>query len=721
MTVLTRSQMLWLPAATLSLLVGCASQPSGEKAVQGEARPAYPTARRVAQVDEFHGVKVEDPYRWLEELDSPETRRWIDAQNRVTDRVLEGLPLRQAFTDQMTQLWEFERYGIPRQRGGRYFYTRQAPGQNQPMLYWAASLDAEPTLLLDPNTLSADGTDAVSDWVPSPDGKLLAWAVQSGGSDWKQWRIRNIETGEDLPDVIDWSKFSGASWAADSSGFYFSAYDAPEGDKLKAVNENQRLMFHRVGTPQSADVLVYARPDQPRWGFSGRVSEDGRWLIISVSLGTDRRNQLHLKDLSQPDSPVRPLIDRFEATYSYVDNLGSTLLLQTNHEAERSRLIAIDLDRPSPDQWREIIPEDAATLVDVNRVGSVLLARYLKDAQTLLRRYSLDGEPLGEVTLPGIGTAVGFAGGSKDTETFYSFSSYTTPAEIHRLDVETGQSRLFRKPTLAFDAAQFETTQSFYRAADGTEIPIFITAKRGTPRNSSNPTILYAYGGFNIPVTPSFSVPVATWLSLGGVYAVANIRGGGEYGKAWHEAAIKTRRTVAFDDFASAAEYLIAENWTAPQHLAINGRSNGGLLVAATAMRRPELFSAAIPGVGVLDMIRFRDFTIGWAWESDYGSVKNADEFATLYGYSPLHNLKSGVEYPAMLILTGDHDDRVYPAHSFKYAAALQHAYQGSRPMLIRIETRGGHGAGKPVSMQISENADWMAFVAARTGLSRAD
>jgi len=721
-TVITRFRPVWLPVATLSLLAGCAGTPPSSDGKAGtESRLDYPTARRVDQVDAFHGVQVADPYRWLEELDSPETRSWIDAQNKVTDSVLKQLPLRQALTERMTQLWEYERYGIPRERGGRYFYTRQAPGQNQPVLYSATALDAEPTLLLDPNTLSTDGTQAVSDWVPSPDGKLLAWAAQSGGSDWKQWRVRNIETGEDLPDVIEWSKFSGASWAADSSGFYYSAYDAPTGEnKLKAVNENQKLYFHRIGTPQSADLLAYARPDEPKWGFQGQVSDDGRWLIITVSLGTDERNQLFVQDLKTPGSPVRPLIDRFEASYNFIDSMGSTLLLMTNLDAERSRLIAVDLARPARDQWLEVIPEDAATLVQVSRVGDVLLARYLKDAQTVLRRYTLDGEPQGEVALPGIGTAVGFDGGATDTQTFYSYSSYTTPAQIHRLDIRSGQSQLFRKPELALDSSTLETRQVFYTAADGTRIPMFITAKRGTPLNGANPTILYAYGGFNIPVTPGFSVPVATWLSMGGVYAVANIRGGGEYGRTWHESAIKTRRTVAFDDFASAAEHLIAEKWTAPQHLAINGRSNGGLLVAATAMRRPELFAAAIPGVGVLDMIRFRDFTIGWAWESDYGSVKNADEFATLYGYSPLHNLKSGVEYPAMMILTGDHDDRVYPAHSFKYAAALQHAYQGGRPMLIRIETRGGHGAGKPVSMQISENADWMAFVAARTGLDTA-
>lgn len=714
------------------LLTGCSDQPppaatdsgtASASASSTAASPApslnYPESRTVEQVDDYHGTKVADPYRWLEALDSPETRAWIEAQNKVTNQVLESLPLRAKFKSRMTELWNYERFGIPSKEGGKYFLTRNDGLQNQSVLYWLPALDAEPKVLLDPNTLSPDGTVALSGTAVSKDGKLLAYSTSSGGSDWQQWKVREIESGKDLADVIDWSKFSGASWASDASGFYYSRYDAPpEGsDKLKVTNENQKVYFHKIGTSQDADALVYARPDQPLWGFSASVTEDGNYLEMVVSLGTDERNLFFYKDLSKPDSPFVELIKEFEATYSFVGNIGTRFLFHTDLDAPRYRLIEIDVTQPEKAQWKTVIAQDEATLQSVSWVGGKFVASYLKDAHAMVRIVSADGKDSKEVALPGVGKVDGLVGHGDDAETFYSYASFTVPTDIFRLDVSTGESTLFRRPQTPFDGSQFETTQVFYPSKDGTKVPMFVTARKGLKLDGSHPTILYGYGGFNIPVVPAYSAAVATWLDLGGVYAVANLRGGGEYGKEWHEGGMKTRKQNVFDDFAAAAEFLIAQKYTSAKHLAINGRSNGGLLVGAAMLQRPELYAAAIPGVGVLDMLRFREFTIGWAWESDYGSVKNAEEFKALHAYSPLHNVQAGKPYPPTLILTGDHDDRVFPAHSFKFAAALQQAYKGANPQLIRIETRGGHGAGKPTAMVIEENADWMAFAAKYTGM----
>jgi prolyl oligopeptidase len=679
----------------------------------------YPASRTVQQTDDYHGTVVADPYRWLEELDSTETRAWIDAQNKVTNGVLEGLPLRAKFKARMTELWNYERYGIPSNEGGKYFLSRNDGLQPQSVLYWMSALDAEPKVLIDPNTLSDDGTVALAGTAVSKDGKYIAYSTSSGGSDWQQWKVREIETGKDLDDVIDWSKFSGASWAPDGSGFYYSRYDAPpEGaDKLKAQNENQKVYFHPVGKAQSEDSLVYARPDQPLWGFGAGVTDDGRYLLINVSLGTDERNLVFYRDLQNAKSDVVELISDFEASYAYVGNVGSRMFFLTNLDAPRYRLIEIDVNAAQRDNWKTLIAESADTLQSVNHVGGKFVATYLKDARSAVRLVSLDGSETTEFKLPGTGTVNGFGGEADSMETFYSFSSYTVPTDIYRLDLKTGESSLFRSPKTPFDGSQFETTQVFYTSKDGTKVPMFITARKGLARNGDTPTILYGYGGFNISVVPGYSPAVATWLDMGGIWAVANLRGGGEYGSAWHEGGMKLNKQNVFDDFAAAAEYLIAEKYTSAKHLGINGRSNGGLLVAATLLQRPELFAAAIPAVGVLDMLRFREFTIGWAWESDYGSVRNPEEFKAIHAYSPLHNIQPGKDYPPTLVLTGDHDDRVFPAHSFKYAAAVQAVYQGENPQLIRIETKGGHGAGKPTAMIIEENADWMAFVAKYTGM----
>lgn len=679
---------------------------------------AYPQTRTVDQVDEYHGTAVKDPYRWLEQLDASETRAWIDAQNQLTQQYLAQIPQRARVHARMTELWNFERYGIPTREGDRYLLQRNDGLQNQSVLYTLDRLDGEPKLLLDPNTLSADGTVALTGTEVSPNGRLLAYSVANGGSDWQEWRVRDIASARDLTDWVQWNKFSGIAWAADSSGFYYGRYAEPLGqDKLKALNENQSVYFHRLGTPQSADPLIYQRPDQPKWGFELKASEDGRYLLMSVSQGTDERNRFFYLDLSQPGAKVQELIADLEASYAYIGNAGTQFWFRTNLDAPRYRVIRIDVAHPAKSGWKTVIAQDEAPLVGTTLVGDQFIGQYLLDARSEVRRFTLDGKPLGALDLPGLGSAAGFAGKRSDSETFYSYTSFTVPTDIYRLDLKTGQSTLFRRAQSAFNPDLYETRQVRYTSKDGTQVPMFITARKGLPLNGQQPTLLYGYGGFNIPVLPTYSVPMATWLDQGGVYAVANLRGGGEYGETWHAAGTKLQKQSVFDDFIAAAEYLIAAKYTQPSKLAIYGRSNGGLLTGATLLQRPDLFAAALPTVGVLDMLRFNQFTIGWAWESDYGTVKDPDEFRALLAYSPLHNIREGVAYPPTLITTADRDDRVYPAHSFKFAAALQHAQAGERPVLIRIETKAGHGAGKPTTKVIDESADKLAFVIKVFGL----
>jgi prolyl oligopeptidase len=662
-------------------------------------------------VDTYHGRAIPDPYRWLEDPDAPDVRAWIDAQNEVTFGLLNGIASRDQIRARLTELWNYERFGVPFKEGGRYFYSRNDGLQNQSVLYVADSLADEPRVLLDPNAFSADGTIALSGYAVSDDGRYIAYGVSSGGSDWQTWRVRDIATGQDLSDLVEWVKFSSAAWAKDGSGFYYTRYDEPTGNELTSVNQFPKLHFHRIGDDQSKDVLVYNRDDQPEWGFGAGVSEDGRYLGINVWWGTNQENNFFYKDLADPDAQVVELLTGFTGSYDFVGNDGSVFYFTTNFDAPRGRLIAIDVTRPEPESWVEIIPEAAETLRGVSYVGGHFLAQYLKDARTQVRVHDTSGRFVREVELPGIGTAGGFGGKSSEPETFFAFTSFTNPGAIYRYDVTTGAAEVFRKPSVKAELGDYETKQIFYTSKDGTRVPMFITHKRGIKLDGNNPTLLYAYGGFNIPITPSFSVANLVWLEMGGVYAVANIRGGGEYGKAWHEAGIKLKKQNVFDDFIAAAEYLIDARYTTPAKLAIRGGSNGGLLVGACMTQRPDLFGAVIPQVGVLDMLRFESFTIGWAWTSDFGSVKNPDEFEALLAYSPYHNLKPGTAYPATLITTGDHDDRVVPAHSFKYAAALQAAQGGDAPVMIRIETRGGHGAGKPTSMVIEEAADIMGFL----------
>ncbi|MBI4784889.1 MAG: S9 family peptidase [Oscillatoriophycideae cyanobacterium NC_groundwater_1537_Pr4_S-0.65um_50_18] len=672
----------------------------------------YPPARQLDQTDDYHGTPVADPYRWLEDPQSPETQAWIEAQNQVTFAYLEQSPIREQLKQRITQLWNYEKFGTPFKQGDRYFYFKNDGLQNQSVLYTQPSLEAEPRVLLDPNKLSADGTIALAGLAISEDAKFMAYGLSASGSDWREWKVRDIETGEDLSDHLKWVKFSGVSWTHDSQGFFYSRYDEPnETTKLEAVNYYQKLYYHRLGTPQSDDALIYDRPDQKEWGFGSFVTEDGRYLIISVWKGTESKNLLFYQDLTQPDRSVVELISQFEASYSFIDNDGETFWVQTDLAAPRRRIIAIDLAHPAPSDWRELIPQSAETLEGIGLLNNQFVASYLKDAHTQVKIFDLDGTFVQEVTLPGLGSVSGFGGKRYDTETFYSFTSFTTPPTIYRYSLLTHESTLFRQPQVDFNPEDYETRQVFYASKDGTQVPMFITSKKGLKLDGTNPTYLYGYGGFNVSLTPSFSPSNIVWMEMGGIYVMANLRGGGEYGEAWHQAGMKANKQNVFDDFIAAAEWLIAQQYTSPQKLAIAGGSNGGLLVGACMVQRPDLFAAALPAVGVMDMLRFHKFTIGWAWCAEYGSAENAEDFPTLYAYSPLHNLQPGTSYPATLITTADHDDRVVPAHSFKFAAALQAAHRGSAPVLIRIETKAGHGAGKPTAKVIEEVSDRWAFL----------
>ncbi len=715
-----------LPAALASLLAACQNPPV--KPMPGTPPEAktisdsiYPVAKTGTQIDDYHGTRVADPYRWMEDVDSSQTRAWIESENKLTFGKLAQIPGRDRIREKLSAIWNYEKISPPQKYGDHYFYTRNDGLQNQAVLYVSESLDAQPRVLLDPNSLSTDGTVALKNFAISDDGKFLAYGLSSGGSDWEEWHVLDVDHAKKTDDVLKWVKFSGASWRRDGTGFFYSRYDEPKGENaLKAANKFQKLYFHRLGTKQSDDLLVYERKDQPDWMFGAQVSDDGHYLVISVTRSTEPKNLVLYRDLAlrTNESTVETLIGEWDASYQYVGNTKDKFYFLTDNDAPRYRVVEVDLKHADRAHWNELIKPADDTLQNVSLVDHTFIAEYMKDAHSAVRLFDEKGRGHGEIALPGIGTASGFTGRTRDNETFYTFSSFTTPPSVFRFDVRARENSLFKAPRVAFDASPYETKQVFYASKDGTRIPMFITAKKGVTLDGTNPTILYAYGGFNIPIQPGFSPAVAGWLELGGVYAVANIRGGGEYGREWHEAGIKTHKQNVFDDFIAAAEYLIHEKYTSPRKLAIRGASNGGLLVAATELQRPDLFAATIPQVGVLDMLRFRDFTIGRAWESDYGSVENGDEFAALRAYSPLHNVRSGVDYPATLIITGDHDDRVFPAHSFKFAATMQAADPHGKRILIRIETRAGHGQGKPTSMQIDEVADVYAFILDAFGMS---
>jgi prolyl oligopeptidase len=678
----------------------------------------YPETKRSSVVDSYHGTEVADPYRWLEDDASAETAAWVEAQNRVTFAFLEAIPERASIRERLRTLWNYERLGLPSKEGGRYFYSRNSGLQNQPVLLVADGLMAAPRTLLDPNVLSEDGTVALSGWSVSRDGRYLAYGLQRSGADWIEWRVREVETGRDLDDIVEWSKFSGVSWAADGSGFYYSRFRAPrEGDERKAVVENHKLYFHKLGTSQDEDTLVYERPDQKQWGFHGYVTEDGRWLVIVVTRGTETKKGMFYKDLGKLGSPVIELLNDFDADYSFVGNRGSVFYLETDLDAPMRKVIAIDVDRPERDQWRVVVPEREELLQEVSLVGGRFVCSYLRHACSAVRIHRV-AEGMAEadferdLELPGIGSAYGFRGKADDEETFFVYTSFSTPATVYRADVARGDVAEFHKPRVAFDSGQFETRQVFAASKDGTRVPMFITHRRGLKLDGQRPVLMHGYGGFNVSLTPGFQVRNVVWLERGGVFVETNLRGGGEYGALWHLAGTKTNKQNTFDDFIACAEWLIANGYTSPRRLAMTGGSNGGLLVGAVMTQRPELFGAALPSVGVMDMLRFHRFTIGWAWTSDYGSAEDERQFRYLLGYSPYHRLRPGVRYPATLITTADHDDRVVPAHSFKFAARLQECQvSDGPPVLIRIETKAGHGAGTALAKVIDETADELSFL----------
>ncbi len=681
----------------------------------------YPDTKRIDHSDTYHGTKVADPYRWLEDdvRKSAEVKAWVEGQNKVTNAFLQSIPERERIQKRLTEMWNYERYSAPSKVGGRYFYRKNDGLQNQAVLYVLEKLDGEPRVLIDPNTWSKDGTIALGTAVPSPDGKHLAYSVSEAGSDWQTWRVLDIDTGKPFPDELKWVKFSGASWTADSKGFFYSRYPEPKKEaEFQSLNKNQQVFYHRVGSAQSDDVLAYKRSDQPDWGFSCSTTDDGRYLIITTWKGTDDKYRITYRDLGEPFGVPIDLIDKFENDYTFIDNDGPVFYFRTDLKAPNGRVIAIDIRKPDPANWKEIVPEAKEKLDNANIVGNLLVVSYLKDAYTQIKMYSPEGEFVRGVELPGIGTAGGFGGKRTDTETFYTFSSYNRPATIYRYDMLTGKSTILRESKVKFKPDDYEVRQVFYPSKDGTKVPMFIACKKGLNLDGSNPTLLYGYGGFNISMTPGFSIGVAAWLEMGGVYAVANLRGGGEYGKAWHEAGKKLKKQNVFDDFIAAAEYLIKEKYTSTPKLAIRGGSNGGLLVGACVTQRPDLFGAALPHVGVMDMLRFNQFTAGRFWVDDYGSADNADEFKALLAYSPYHNLKPGTKYPATMVITADTDDRVVPGHSFKFAAMIQHCQaKDGPPVLARIETRAGHGAGKPTAKLIEELADEYAFLVKVLGM----
>ncbi len=672
----------------------------------------YPQTNKVDVVDDYHGHKVADPYRWLEDTESEETAEWVEAQNEVTNAYLQSLRSRPAMRARLEKLWNYERYDLPIRRGDTYLYTHNDGLQNQSVLYKADSLNAERTVLLDPNQLSEDGTVALAGTATTDDGKLLAYGLADGGSDWRTWKIREVASGKDLDDVVQWVKFSGVAWLPDNSGFFYSRYAEPvEGQELTATNENQKMYFHTVGETQSQDELILQRPDHPKWGFSPEVTDDGRFLVIQNWKGSEPKAQIFVKDLQQPDAQIQELIMGFDAEYEWIGAIDQTLYFLTDNGAPKRRLIAVDVNRPEREHWQEVIAETEDVLESVSLFGETFYGVWLKDARSKVTRHALDGKLLDEIELPGLGSVAGFAGRQDAAETFFSFTNYITPESIYRVDLKSGEVSLWRQPEVAIDVDDFVTEQLFAESKDGTRVPIIVTRRKETKLDGSNRTLLYAYGGFNISITPSFSPANAAWVDSGGIFAVANLRGGGEYGRQWHEDGMRLKKQNVFDDFITAAEFLIEKGYTTSGRLAIRGGSNGGLLVGAAMTQRPDLFGACLPAVGVMDMLRYHKFTIGWAWVTEYGSSDEEDQIENLLSYSPLHNLKPGTCYPATLVTTADRDDRVVPGHSFKFAAALQAAQGCAKPTLIRIETRAGHGAGTPVSKRIDEYADLWSFL----------
>lgn len=679
---------------------------------------AYPDTRRDAVVETQFGVAVADPYRWLEDdvRVNPQVADWVARENAATQAYLENLPGRDALAKRMTELFDYERFGIPRKAGSRYFYTRNDGLQPQYMLYVRERLRGEARMLIDPNGWAKDGATALSEWTPSEDGRYLLYAVQDGGTDWRILHVRDVDTGKDLADDVRWVKFSGLAWAKDGSGFYYSRFPAPaEGAAFQSLNEDHAVYFHALRTPQSADILIHATPDRPALNHGAKVTDDGKYLLVTSSTGTDDRYGLTLYSLRKGARNPVVLVDDFANDWTYVGNRGPRFIFLTNKDAPRQRLVEMNIKHP--EKLTELVAQTSATLVGATRVGDRIILSYLGDAKSEARMVSLTGKPIAEIRLSDIGSAAGFGGKPDDPETFYAFSSFARPTTVYRFNTVTGKSEIFAEPKLSFNPEDFSVEQQFYASKDGTKIPLFVVMKKGLDRSKGSPTLLYGYGGFNIALTPGFSPTRLAWLDAGGVLAIANLRGGGEYGKTWHDAGRLGNKQNVFDDFIAAGEFLIASRLTGKGQLAIEGASNGGLLVGVVINQRPDLFAAALPAVGVMDMLRFDRFTAGRYWVDDYGYPDKEADFRNLLSYSPYHNIKEGSAYPAIMVITADTDDRVVPGHSFKYAAALQHADIGAKPHLIRVATRAGHGSGKPTDKIIAETSDKYAFIARWTGL----
>ncbi|MFW5656334.1 MAG: prolyl oligopeptidase family serine peptidase [Bacteroidota bacterium] len=672
----------------------------------------YPETQKTDVTDDYFGTAVPDPYRWLEDDNSEETKAWVTAQNEVTFGYLESIPERGAIRDRLEELWNYPKMSSPYKTGKYYFYYKNDGLQNQSVLYYTESPEEDGEVLLDPNTFSEDGTVSLGGVALSDDSKYLAYSISRGGSDWREIYVKNVETGEILEDHIEWVKFSGMSWYKD--GFFYNRYPKPEeGDALKGENKNAMVYYHKVGTPQSEDILIYKDDNNPEWGFGAEVSEDDKWLVIYVTESTSG-NAFYLMPVEEAltgSQNITPVVESFDKDYNYLTSVDGTMYFYTNFEAPKYKIIALNPENPARENWTDFVPEKDNVLTGGSYIGGKFFMEYLEDAKSLIEIYFKDGSFDKKLDLPLIGSVGGFNGEPEDEITFYSVTSFVTPGSIYKYNIESGESELFYNPEIDFDVENYEVKQVFYPSADGTEIPMFIVHKKGLELDGNNPTLLYGYGGFNISLTPSFSVTRLIWLENDGVYAVANLRGGGEYGEEWHQAGTKLNKQNVFDDFISAAEYLIEEDYTNNDKLTIMGGSNGGLLVGAVTNQRPELFEVAFPAVGVMDMLRYHNFTIGRYWATDYGtSEDNKEMFDYLHGYSPLHNISEGKEYPAVMVTSADHDDRVVPAHSFKYIATLQEKDTGDNPKLIRIAVKAGHGAGKPTSMVIDEYADLWAF-----------
>jgi prolyl oligopeptidase len=687
--------------------------------IQQGQRLTYPETKRTDQVDDFFGNRVADPYRWMEDLNTPDVAEWVKQEKAITEQYFSQLGMRAHFKSRITELWNYPKVSIPFRVGGRLYYARNSGLQRQSVFYTRSSLGAPGRVVLDPNTLSADGSIALAGFSPSPDGRYLAYGISEGGADWRTLLVRELETGKQLTDTVRWLKGGGMSWTKDGKGFYYSRFPQPEaGKQLQNAIRDEKIYYHRIGTAQSQDALIYERPDHPDWFVGGGVSEDGRYLVVFVNRGTESQNRLYIADLGDPkqpkiDAPIKPLFDKGDASYSPIGNVGSTIYLLTDRDAPRSKVVAFDL--ASPEDWRIVVPERADAIDQIAMYKGGIAVNYLEDVKAHVRLFALDGKAIGDLTLPGIGSLQGLSTREDTPEIFYGFTSPLYPTTAFRYDPITKKSTPFEAPKLTFDATQYETRALFATSKDGTRVPLFVTMKKGLALDGNNPAMLYGYGGFNISTTPAFRPDVLAWLEQGGIWATASMRGGSEYGEAWHKAGMFEKKQNVFDDFIAAAEYLVNEKYTSPAKLGIMGGSNGGLLVGAVEEQRPDLFAVALPAVGVMDMLRYHKFTGGGAWATEYGSADDSTAFQYLVKYSPVHNVKPGTCYPATLITTADHDDRVVPSHSFKFAATMQAAQGCAKPVLIRVETQGSHGY-RPTDKRIAELADEWAFTAANTG-----